>query len=99
MIWLHAGSIRVREKQKPFKELDYDMIWAPALQLSFCPICWRKEEIVIVKVHNTIVEEFGIFLLSRPFVACKETPRFPQSQACVCVWDCGSPEFYDIRAS
>lgn len=60
------------------------MIWAPALQLSFCPICWRKEEIVTVKVHNIIVEEFGLFLLSRPFVACNKTPRFPQSQACVC---------------
>ena len=58
-----------------------DMKWAPTLQLSCCPICWREEE--IVSGHNGGQHGAGAvcsFLLSRPPVACKET-RFPTEPA------------------
>lgn len=43
-----CGSLTVREKQKHSRHHPAceDMTWAPTLQLSFCPICWREEETV-----------------------------------------------------
>lgn len=65
----------LEKKQEPLRVMDYeDIIWAPALLLSFCPICWRKEETVITKVHNSVVEEFGLCCLAG---SLQGNPTFP----------------------
>lgn len=57
-----------------------DMQWAPALQLSCCPICWREEEIGSDHngVYNMALEEFVLSCLGG-LVLHARRPYFSQS--------------------